>query len=169
MEDRHAILVMSLAPTPGSALSGELDFGKIDSRRTDLLSIGVAINELTQRDLGVDDTHGNAFRTSATTASCSLTLISSKFCSSLTCISACRSVMVPRKPCITPFLRSSHDVHSLGNRVLRPNFIKASSDLSSISSERHITTSSPLKRKSVKMVPRSPKDAYRRRRICAAL
>jgi len=69
MEGRQAILVTSLASVPGLALSEELDFGKIESRRTDLLSIGAAINELTQRDVGVDSTHGNAFRTSATTAS----------------------------------------------------------------------------------------------------
>ena len=156
VESRHAILVMSLASTPGLALSEEFDFGKIDSGRTDPLSIGAAISELTQRCVGADNTHGNVFRTSATTASCSLTVILSKLCSSLTCISACRSIMVPRKPCITSLLRLSHAVHSLGNCVLRPNFIKASSDLSSMFSERHIT-SSPLKHKSVKMVLRSPK------------
>ena len=49
MEGRRAILVMSLASTPGSALLEELDLGKIDLRRTGLLSIGVPINELTDR------------------------------------------------------------------------------------------------------------------------
>ena len=157
MEGRQAILVTSLESTPGLAPLEELDFGKMDSGRTDLLSIGAAINELTQRSVGVDNPHGYSFRTSAITAPCSLTLISSKLCSSLTCISSCRSVTVPRKPCFTSFLRLSHVVHSSGNRFLRPSFIKASSDLSSILSERHITTSSSLKRKSVKMELRSPK------------
>jgi len=147
MEGRQAILVTSLASTPGLAPSEEVDFGKIDSGRTDLLSIGAAINELTQRDVGADNAHGYSFRTSAITAPCSLTLISSKLCSSLTCISSCRSVTVPRKPCLTSFLRLSHAMHSSGNRVLRTTFIKASSDVSSTLSERHITTSSPLKRK----------------------
>ena len=145
MEGRLAILVTSLASAPGLALSEELDFGKIDSRRTNLLSSRTAINEFTQRDVGSDDTHGNAFRTSEATDSRSLTLISSKPCSSLRCISACRSEMVRRKPCVTSSLRLSHAVHSLGNSALRPIFIKASSDLSSIFSERHITTLSPLK------------------------
>jgi hypothetical protein len=48
-------------------------------------------------------------------------------------------------------------LHSLENRALRPIFIKASSGLSSIFSERQITTSSPLQRKSIKMVLRSSK------------
>ena len=157
MEDKQASLVMSLASTSGLALSEELDFVEIDSARTELLTIGVVINELIHRDVGASNTHGNTFRTSATTASCNLALISSKLCSSLTCISACLSVMVPRKPCITSFLRLSHAVHSLENRVLRPIFIKASSGLSSIFSERQITTSSPLQRKSIKMVLRSQK------------
>jgi hypothetical protein len=46
MKGRQAILVTSLASTPGLALSEELDFGKIDSGRTDLLSIGAAVNGL---------------------------------------------------------------------------------------------------------------------------
>ncbi len=49
MKGRQAILVASLASTPGLALSEDLDFGKIDPGRTDLLSMGAAINELTQR------------------------------------------------------------------------------------------------------------------------
>ena len=95
MEGKRALLVMSLASTSDLALSEELDFVKIDSARTELLTIGVVINELIHRDVGVGNTHGNAFRTSATTASCNLALISSKLCSSLTCISACLSLMVP--------------------------------------------------------------------------
>ena len=117
----------------------------------------------------VDSTHGNAFRTSTITASRSLTFISSKFCSSIVCISFCRSMRVPWKRCFISSLHFSHVANSFGNRSRRPSFIKVAKDSSSIFLERHSTISSPLKCNTINMSLQRASGAYRRRRICEAL
>ena len=153
-ENRYVLRVTSLVSTLCLVASEVLDWGKTALRGTDLLSIATATDQLTHRVARVDSAHGTAFSTSIITASRSLNLLinSSRFRSSIVCISLCRSVRVRSKRCIIPVLRLFHVANSFGTQSLGPSVIKVSKDSSLIFSERQSTTSSPLERDIINVV-----------------